>query len=298
MVHPDDQHKLTVITFRGQETFKIPVIGYKNSPAYTQHQINRILRPHKKYTRAFVDDIVIHSKTLRNHLKHLKAIFSLFTKINLSINPTKTFISYPTTQLLSQQINSLGLSTAEDKLKTISLLKFPHTLHKLETYLEITDYLRDYIPYYARIAEPLQNQKTFLLKGSPSISRQKRKNYTAKTQVLDPTEEELNAFKLLQEILSSPNYLIHIDFTRCLYIDLNASKKNGFGAIIYHIRDENKVFTNSGAGLPGIFTSKKASGASSFPSKSDIQPIMFLSKTLSKTKRNYGATELKMAGMV
>ena len=42
-VHPQDRHKLTVVTHRGQESFNMAVMSYKNSPAYVQHQIDRLL---------------------------------------------------------------------------------------------------------------------------------------------------------------------------------------------------------------------------------------------------------------
>ena len=83
-----------------------------------------------------------------------------------------------------------------------------------------------------------------------------------------------------------------------MYIDLNILKENGFSIIIYYIHDKNKVFAGSGAGLPGIFILKKISKTGSFPSKLDIQLIMFLSKILNKAERNYKATELKMAGII
>lgn len=42
-VHPNDRHKFTVVSHRGQECFNVAVMGYKNSPSYVQRQIDRIL---------------------------------------------------------------------------------------------------------------------------------------------------------------------------------------------------------------------------------------------------------------
>ena len=33
-VHLEDRYKLLVVSHRGQETFNVAVMGYKNSPAY------------------------------------------------------------------------------------------------------------------------------------------------------------------------------------------------------------------------------------------------------------------------
>ena len=76
----------------------------------------------------------------------------MFSRVRISINPRKAYLGYPTIQLLGQKVDSLGLSTSEEKLKAITLLQFPATLRQLETYLGLTGYLRNYIPYYAQIA--------------------------------------------------------------------------------------------------------------------------------------------------
>ena len=81
---------------------------------------------------------------------------------NISVKPTKAFLAYPTVQLLGQKITSLDLSTSEEKLREISKLKFPLNLRQLEPYLGLTRWLRDYIPYYAGIAKPLQDIKKLL----------------------------------------------------------------------------------------------------------------------------------------
>ncbi len=75
----------------------------------------------------------------------------------ISVKPTKAFLAYPTVQLLGQKVTSLGPSSSEEKLKAISKLKFLLNLRQLGTYLGLTEWLRDYIPYYARIAKLLQD---------------------------------------------------------------------------------------------------------------------------------------------
>ncbi|EQL01271.1 ATP-dependent RNA helicase Prp43 [Ophiocordyceps sinensis CO18] len=59
-------------------------------PAHAQRFMDRVLRPHRAFSRAFIDDIVIYSKSEAAHLKHLRTIFQLFTKLNLTMSPTKS----------------------------------------------------------------------------------------------------------------------------------------------------------------------------------------------------------------
>ena len=112
---------------------------YKNSPAYIQRQIDRLLREHREYARAYIDDMVIFSATLENHIRHLRAVFKLFVKYNIAINSKKAFIDYLFVKLLNQKINSLDLFTNKEKLKTIVLLQFLYTLISLKHYLKLIE---------------------------------------------------------------------------------------------------------------------------------------------------------------
>src|SRR5205814_1265745 len=111
--------------------------------------------------------IVIFSRTLDDHLSHLYQLFSLLSQYNIVINPKKAYIGFPTIRLLGQKVSSLGLSTTQDKIEAIAKLDFPKNLKDLETYLGLTGWLRQYVPYYAYIAEPLQQRKTLLSRSAP-----------------------------------------------------------------------------------------------------------------------------------
>ena len=275
-VHPDDRHKLTVVTHRGQESFKVTVMGYKNSPAYVQRQIDRLLRDYKVYARAYIDDVVIYSETLEEHVKHLRAIFGLFAKFNISINSKKAFLGYPSVNLLGQKVDSLGLSTSDEKLKAISRLSFPHTLSLLETYLGMTGWLRQFVANYAALSRPLQIRKTMLLQHAPKSGRE-RQNYAKTTLFGKPTTAEIASFEALQQAFATPSFLFHFDNKLVLFIDLDASKQGGFGAMVYQIQGELKE---------------------PYPKRSQIRPILFLSRLLKDAETRYWPTEMELGGVV
>ena len=276
-VHPEDRHKLTVISHRGQETFNVAVMGFKNSPAYVQRQIDRVLRPFRNFARAYVDDVVIFSRSLQEHHLHLSKVFSLFQSNGISVNPAKAFLGYPSVHLLGQKVNSFGLSTADDKLEAISQLNFPRTLSQLETYLGMTGWLRNYVPNYAAITKPLQDRKTLLLATAPRAGNE-RKNYANKTRVDDPSPAEQAAFSALQKELSTPSFLSHFDCASTLYIDLDASKVFGFGAMVYHVSGHV--------------------GEGEYPKRAQVKPVLFLSRLLKDAETRYWPTELELAGIV
>lgn len=278
-VHPEYRHLQTVVSHRGQETFLVPIMGNMNSISYVQRQIDRILREIRDFAQAYVDDIVCGSTSLAEHLSHLRQLFTLLVKFNVSISPKKAFLGFPDVSLLGQRVNSLGLATSEEKLKAISLLQYPQTLGGLEHYLGLTGYLRQYVHFYAQLARPLQDLKTRLLKEAPTKGNP-RKAYASKTALPQASQLEEISFNELQEALSKSCILVHFNSAWILWVDLDASKEFGFGAVIFHVKENKKI-------EPG-----------KWPSRADMEPIMFLSRLLTSAEKNYWPTELEIAGFV
>lgn len=154
-LHPDFRYMFTVVTHRGQEIFQVPIMGYINSVAYVQREIDNILRSICDWARIYVDDIICRARSLDDLLSKLCIFFEIFVTYNISIKPTKTFLNYPDVGLLGQEVNTLGLTTVKEKLGAIRLLQYPLMVGALEYYLGLTGYLRSYIHYYAQLAEPL-----------------------------------------------------------------------------------------------------------------------------------------------
>ncbi len=155
-VNSSDRRKFTIIIQWGQECFNVAIIRYKNLPAYIQRQIDRIQKPHRNCTRVYVDDIVIFSRFLEDHLKHLCQIFTPLAQNNISIKSINAFIGYPSVHLLGQKVDSLGLTTAEMKLQAISKLMFFYILRQLEYYLGLTRWFCRYIKGHSKITDILK----------------------------------------------------------------------------------------------------------------------------------------------
>ena len=269
-------------------------MGFKNSPAYVQRQIDILLRKYP-WAKAYIDDVIVASKTLEEHVQHLRLLFQLFSSVGISINPTKAFLGYPSIRILGQHVDSLGLSTDAEKLEAISRLQFPEMLKQLEIYLGLTGYLRQYVPFYAAVSGPLQDHKNLLLRKGPTAGPQHR-NFSLQTPLLNPTAAEHTSFKALQDLLSTPTYLVHFDPSRRLYADIDASKAFGIGIVVYHVKDDGSEALAAAADCSK--TSIEGGVKPEYPKKSNIEPIMFLSRRLSPAEHRYWPTELEVAGLV
>lgn len=83
----------------------------------------------------------------------------------------------------------------------------------------------------------MQDQKIellFLVSKSGNLYQ----SFALKTKMLNPTAYKLAFFKTIQDLLSCLSYLIDPDPKYQIFIDLDTSKEFGFGAKIYHLKEE------------------------------------------------------------
>ena len=187
---------LTVISHRGQKTFNVSIMKCINSIAYVQRQIDKILRSIKDFAQAYIDDIVVGFKSLREHIAHLRRLFQLLIEYNIVIAPIKTFLNYSNINLLDRKVDSFDMAIAEDKLKAISEIFYSSTLGDLEHYLGLINYLRSFVHYYAQLVSSLQNLKTRLLKEAPTKDNSRRA-YSFKMYLSKAFSQEEQSFNSL-----------------------------------------------------------------------------------------------------
>ena len=144
-------------------------------------------------------------------------------------------------QLLNQHVDVLNLITAETKLAVITNFEFSQILTQLKRYLEMTDYLCQYISHYVIIVKSLQLCKTLL---NQRIHQNHEKNAEKNQQwwlvshinIVRSTSKKLNVFHHLQKLFLRFTILSHFDLKHQLYIDLNVSKKFDFSVHVYHTK--------------------------------------------------------------
>ncbi len=115
-------------------------MGYINSIAYVQWEIGTIFRAVRVWASVYTDDIVCETTLATDLLQKFCVLFEIFVAYNISIKPTKTCLNYLDVGFLGQPVNFLGLTTSDDKLRAIQLLRYPETLGALEYYIGLTRY--------------------------------------------------------------------------------------------------------------------------------------------------------------
>lgn len=78
MVTPEDQYKTAFQTHSGHYEYSIMPYGLTRAPATFQSVMNHVLAPLiRKCVVVLIDDILIYSKTLGEHIQHVQQVFQL-----------------------------------------------------------------------------------------------------------------------------------------------------------------------------------------------------------------------------
>ena len=158
--------------------------------------MNWILCFYKNFIRFYIDDLIIFSKILNDHKWHLNTIWFLFNEIEISLNRVKTYLDYSSIILLEQWVDRFDMTISEKQIAIIQEIEFLKNLKDLEIYLDFTEWLWQYISYYAQLIKSLQQRKIILLQND-LIKEKSRKKYSKKTQIADSSILEYEVFKVI-----------------------------------------------------------------------------------------------------
>ena len=226
-----------------------------------------------------MNDIVIYSNILQKHLIHLKQIFDIFKVNNIFIKSKKIFIDYFIVYLLNQKIDFLKLIIVEKKFKAISRLFFSIILQLLKTYLNFTNWLRDYIFWYIEMFKSYQTLKIELFHNEFVIDNN-NKIYFRNIRIKNSFIEKLTFFQTFQSLLIKFFYFVYSNFRRKLYVDFDSNKKFELIDMIYHVK--NSVKWND----------------KEYSFKKIIEFILFFSWLLTNVETKYWFIELKFVDII
>ena len=204
------------ITEDGIWVYKRLPFGLKNAPAHFQRTIDTILGQYRwPFAMAYIDDIIIFSKTFAEHLLHVELVLDALQQAGLTLEETKCHFCYESLELLGHHVSRLGLATMEEKVRAITELPFPKTIKKAMEVLGMFNYYRSFIKWFAWIAAPLYDG----LKKPSDIADESKFDLKSRARMhgrrtFPDTPETRKAFELLKRALASAPVLIHPDFAR------------------------------------------------------------------------------------
>ena len=131
--------------------------GLKNAPAKFAELIADVINGLETFVFAYLDDFLVYSETLGDHLKHLALLCERFEKFGLYLNLDKCQFGQNSIEFLGHQISDQGMKPLTSKVSAIMASKRPTTLRELRSFLGSVNYYRKYVPHIAEILAPLNS---------------------------------------------------------------------------------------------------------------------------------------------
>jgi hypothetical protein len=90
-VATEDIPKTAFNTRYGAYEFMVTPFGLKNSPSAFQRMMDEILKEYiDDFVIVYIDDLLIYSKNLEEHMKHLELVSQRLKEYNIQINMKKS----------------------------------------------------------------------------------------------------------------------------------------------------------------------------------------------------------------
>lgn len=151
-----DEAKRAFRTHHGHYEFRVMPFGLTNAPATFQGLMNTIFAHLiKKCVLVFVDDILIYSQTLEDHVSHLREVFQLLQQHELYVKASKCSFAKSHLEYLRHIIGVAGVSTDLGKVKAVQDWPVPKNLRQLRGFLGLVGYYRKFIQGYGLMTNPL-----------------------------------------------------------------------------------------------------------------------------------------------
>ena len=151
-----DRDKTAFVCRGGQYRFKRMPMGLCNSGATFQRLVDVVLSGLSyDICLAYIDDILVYSRSLPEHLSRLRTVLGRLKNAGLKIKPSKTFLLRRSVGFLGHFISAEGISTHPEKTEQILNWGTPRCVRDVRAFIGITSYYRKFVKDYAITAAPL-----------------------------------------------------------------------------------------------------------------------------------------------
>ena len=129
---PEDEEKIAFIANWAIYCYKVKPFGLKNARGTYQRLVNKIFAGHfERNMEAYVDDMLVKSKTISQHIADLEETFSTLKEHGMRLNPTKCAFGVNSGKFLGFIISQRGIEANPKKIRAILELSPPRTIKEV-----------------------------------------------------------------------------------------------------------------------------------------------------------------------
>ena len=196
--------------------------GLCNAPATFQNYINHILHDAlDDYCTAYLDDVLVFSKTREDHIKHVNEVIQRLGNAGLQIDINKSEFCTTKTKYLGLIISTDGMAMDPEKVQALQDWKDPSSIKELQQFLGFANFYRRFIQGYSSVVNPM----TKLLRKDT-------------TWLWGP--DQASAFKALKTAFTTAPVLAYYDYSKKTVVETDASNWASGGVLSQYDKD-NKL---------------------------------------------------------
>ena len=206
------REKTAFATHDGLFEFRVLPFGVCNGPATFQRVMQQALRGLSDLCSVYVDDIIVFSRTVEDHVSHLEQVFSRLREVGLRLHPAKCRFASPQVEFLGHLITAEGILPNPAKISAVKEFRNPTNVKEVRQFLGIAGYYRRFVPNFSKVAGPLHD-------------------LTKQDVQFQWTPQCQESFDQLKVLLTSPPVLAYPDFEQKFTLYTDASGQ-GLGAVL------------------------------------------------------------------
>ncbi|KAK1664996.1 hypothetical protein QYE76_053155 [Lolium multiflorum] len=151
-----DEWKTSFKTKFGLYEWLVMPFGLTNAPSTFMRLMNEVLRAFiGRFVVVYFDDILIYSKSLEEHLDHLRVVFNALRDARLYGNLEKCTFCTNRVAFLGYVVTAQGIEVDPAKIEAIESWPQPKTVTQVRSFLGLAGFYRRFVKDFGSIAAPL-----------------------------------------------------------------------------------------------------------------------------------------------
>ena len=210
------QEKTAFVTSDGLYEFRVMPFGLCNAPATFQRVMQKVLAGLGDFCSVYIDDILVFSSSVEEHLEHLRQIFQRLQHVGLKLHPQICVFGSYEVLYLGHLISGSGILPNPEKKSAVKRFPTPTSVKAVQQFLGLASYYRRFVPNFARVANSLY-----------ALTRQ--------DVPFQWTQACQHSFERLKDLLTTLPVLAYPDFTKEFVLHTDAS-----GAVIGAVLEQEQ----------------------------------------------------------